>query len=335
MKISFQSAPAAANESGGLGVPYAPARRHLAQWRWRLLVLLVLSPLLVFLGRLLHGAVWAEMPGFVIIGQAIVKAPMPGRLVRAPGAGTVVHAGETIGELANDVLENEHRVLTRQRERVLQFVEPPVEPSAQIPLLRELAHQHRKHYDSLRVLMQRGAATEAEVAGAHARLAATLGQLRSLEQEYALARRHQRPPGPPPPPARLLEVEARLQSLQLKAPASGVVAQVFGNEGEWFNEGAEIIDIRIDRPARIEVYVEPEWARHAKVGQRATIVFLDGYAHRGRVTEVKMSAQRLPADRANPLTVRRHSIIAMLEPEGRLPEPYRIHLLPVNVRFDL
>jgi len=48
-----------------------------------------------------------------------------------------------------------------------------------------------------------------------------------------------------------------------------------------------------------------------------------------------MSAQRLPADRANPLTVRHHSIIAMLEPEKPLPQGYRIHILPVNVQFDL
>ena len=36
MKIDFASAPAAANLVNGLSVAYAPARRPLARWRWRL-----------------------------------------------------------------------------------------------------------------------------------------------------------------------------------------------------------------------------------------------------------------------------------------------------------
>jgi hypothetical protein len=182
--------------------------------------------------------------------------------------------------------------------------------------------------------MAAGAATQAEVAGSYAELSATEGQLASLAQEYAV-RNARKPVNPAPPSARQAEVEAKLQSLKLKAPASGIVAQVFGNRGEWINENTEVIDIRLDRPARIEVYVEPSSARYATIGQWATINFLDGYTVRARVNEVKMSAQRLPADRANPLTVRHHSIIAMLEPEQSLPESYRIHVLPVNVRFDL
>jgi multidrug resistance efflux pump len=334
MKIDFHTppSPTAAN---GLGVRYAPAKRQLAQWRWRLLLLLVLSPLLVFLGRLLYGAVWADMPGFVMMEQTIVKAPLAGRLVRAPLPGTYVQAGDTIAELVNDVLENEYQVLTSQRERVIQYVEPPVQPSAQIPLLKALLQHRRQQYATLRQLLAQGAATRAEVTASFAQLATTEGQLRGLEQDYAVAASLQRPAPPPPPPARLLEVQARLQSLKLKAPSSGVVAQVFGSKGEWLNENTEVIDIRLDRPARIEVYVEPAWAKYAIVGHWATIHFLDGYSQRARVKEVKMSAQRLPADRANPLTVRHHSIIAMLEPVGALPQPYRIHLLPVNVQFDL
>ncbi|MET0982508.1 MAG: HlyD family efflux transporter periplasmic adaptor subunit [Telluria sp.] len=335
MKIDFASAPAAANLANGLSVAYAPAKRHLAKWRWRLLVLLVLSPLLVFLGRLLYGAVWADMPGFVIMEQTIVKAPLAGRLVRAPQAGTQVRAGELIAVLSNDLLENEHRLLLARRERVLEYVEPPVLRPPRIAALRAVVTHRRQQYEALRNLMAGGAATSAEVAASYAQLAQAEGELKTLEQEYAAALRQPRPPLPPPPPARLVEVEARLQSLQLKAPASGIVAQVFANKGEWINENAEVVDIRLDRPARVEVFVEPSWARYATVGRRATIHFLDGYTHRAQVREVKRSAQRLPADRANPLTVRHHSIIAMLEPSGPLPERDRIHVLPVHVQFDL
>jgi biotin carboxyl carrier protein len=335
MKIDFASAPTATTLVNGLSVAYAPAKRQLARWRWRLLVLLVLSPLLVFLGRLLYGAVWADMPGFVIMEQTIVKAPLAGRLVRAPAVGIQVKEGDLIAILANDPLENEHRLLLTRRERALGYVEPPVLRPPRIPALRALVAHRRQQYRALRTLMAAHAATSAEVAASYAQLAQADGELETLEQEYGAALRASPAPVPPPPPARLVEVEARLQSLQLKAPASGIVAQVFANKGEWINENAEVVDIRVDRPALVEVYVEPSWARYATVGRWATIHFLDGHTHRARVREVKRSAQRLPADRANPLTVRHHSIIAMLEPDGPLPESYRIHLLPVHVQFDL
>ena len=125
MKIDFSSAPAAANLMGGLSVAYAPAKRQLAKWRWRLLVLLVLSPLLVFVGRLLYGAVWADMPGFVIMEQSIVKAPLAGRLVSAPAVGTQVRAGEVVAGLAHHVLENGHRPLLAGRVRGFRYARPP------------------------------------------------------------------------------------------------------------------------------------------------------------------------------------------------------------------
>jgi HlyD family secretion protein len=334
MKITFNHPPMVAHETNGLTVRYAPSKRLIANWRWRVLVLLVISPLLVFLARLMYSTLWADMPGFIIMDQAVLKAPLSGRLMKSPSVGTYVKEGETIVELENDLLANERRVLMNQRERAAQFVEPTMPPPAQLPVLRSLVEHRRKNFDTLRGLMSAGAATQAEVAGSYAELAATQAQLKQVEQEYA-AQNVRLPARLPPPSARLSEVEARLETLKLRAPGSGVVAQVFGTHGEWINENTEVIDIRLDRPARIEVYVEPSWAKYAMVGHWATVKFLDGYSQRARVKEVKMSAQRLPADRANPLTVRHHSIIAMLETEQPLPESYRIHVLPVNVQFDL
>jgi multidrug resistance efflux pump len=334
MKINFDSPPAAPNLAGGLAVPYAPAKRQLARWRWRLLVLLVLSPLLLFAARLLYDTLWAQMPGFVMLDQSLVKAQVAGRLVRAAAPGSTVRAGQVVAELSNDLIENEYRLLAAQRQRVLGYVEPRPQASAQLPALRALARHQRERSDALRALVGRGAATQAELDAALARLADTTARVNGLEQEYAMAAR-QYHVEQPPPPARLLELQTRRQFLKLRATADGTVAQVFGSEGEWINENAEVLAIRPDQRARIEVYVDPEWARYARPGQWATVHFLDGYSQRARVKEVKMTAQRLPADRANPLTVRHHSVIAMLEPEGPLPEAYRIHVLPVNVRFDL
>jgi len=52
MKISFQKKDKDPAMVQGLRVPYAPARRKAAQWRWYVILLIVSSPLLFFLFKM-------------------------------------------------------------------------------------------------------------------------------------------------------------------------------------------------------------------------------------------------------------------------------------------
>lgn len=334
MKIKFPSLAFPPSAMTRMAVRYAASKRQLVLWRWRILGLLVTSILLIVLGRLLYG-LWADMPGFVVVDRAIVRTPLAGRLVSAPPLGAQVKAGDTIAELVNDVLASERVVAPSQRERARPYVEPRAQPTAQIAALTVLAQHRRRQHQTLRSLMAAGAATRAEVAGAEAQLAETEAQLRSLRQESASALAARAQAAAAPPQARIVEVGARMQSLKLRAPESGKVAQVFGRHGEWINENSEVIDIRPERPARIEVRVEPSRAKYATVGRWATVTFLDGRARRAWVREVRMGAQRLPGDSAGPSALRQYAIVAVLQPERPLPPSEQLHLLPVTVRFDL
>lgn len=340
MKISFKQPPTAF-ETNGLAVHYAPSKRTLPSWRWRVLVVLVLAPLLLFLARLLYDAIFVSMPGFVAVDHSLVKTPQAGRLIQSAAQGERVRAGDTIAVLRNELLESQRDALQaslaqtqRRAQAQAQAQATASSPAAPNPAARPLLALRDGQYRNLRALVDMGAATQAELDEAYAAL---------------LQARRDTAPAPvraAPPPApdgaqqgvlseRLAEVEARIRTLRLVAPRDGMVTQVFPKAGEWLAENAEVADVRAQHAPKVEVYVDPAAASDATVGNWATIRFLDGYTHRAMVAEVKATAQRLPADRANPLVVRHHSLIAMLDPVPALPERYRINILPVDVRFDL
>lgn len=338
MKIRFSSDPIVAHETNGLAVRYASSKRQIANWRWRVLVLLVMTPLIIFLGRLLYGAVWADMPGFIVMEETVLKVPVSGKIVSTAQVGQEVQAGDTIVELRNDVLENEYATLLENRKKALlpaAFVRAAFDETSEAAMAEvQGLHQLRKEqYAVISDLAQQNAATDAEVVAAFMGMTNASRDLRAAKTRLIRPMRTVAALETARNP-RISEVGVMLESLKIKATENGIVAQVFGKQGEWLMAGAEVALLRLQRPARIEVFVEPAWAKYATVNSWATVSFLDGYSHRARVSEVKMQAQRLPPDRANPLTVRHHSVVVLLEPEKGLPEQYRVNVLPVNVQFD-
>ena len=78
MKITFRSPKSAApDRERGLRVPYAPAKRRMARWRWYLILLLVSAPLLFVFGQLFLSLVFVSAPGIVVLQRVPVNAAMP------------------------------------------------------------------------------------------------------------------------------------------------------------------------------------------------------------------------------------------------------------------
>ncbi|HEY4540769.1 MAG TPA: hypothetical protein VIG66_00165 [Noviherbaspirillum sp.] len=338
MKIRFSSDPQVAHETNGLAVRYAASKRQIANWRWRILVLFVLAPLMIFAARQLYSAVWADMPGFIVMDETVMRAPVGGRIVSTVQVGQAVRAGDTIARLSNEVLEKEYATLLENEKSAR-----PVTPTSAVrhagsqdvlDEAREMVELRREQYTKISELAEQSAATQAEVAAA---FVALMNAQRDLRDARAQTAGGTMPVSARPAlrrDPRIAEVEAMLEALQIKATDSGMVAQVFAKQGEWVMPNAEVATLRLQKPAKIEVFVEPSWAKYATVGSWASVKFFDGYAHRARVREVKLQAQRLPPDRANPLTVRHHSVVVLLEPDQSLPAQYQVNVLPVNVQFD-
>ncbi|KFI05631.1 HlyD family efflux transporter periplasmic adaptor subunit, partial [Massilia sp. BSC265] len=294
---------------------------------------------LLFLARVVYDAVFASMPGFVAIDHSLVKTPLAGRLVHSVAQGDAVRAGDTVAQLRNELLESQRDALRaslaaarRRMQAQTAAGAPPAAPPN--PAAQPMLALRQSQYRSMRDLVDEQAATQSELDEAYVALLQARGHTAAVASRIAAS------PAPDDTQfaalaERLADVEARIAALRLVAPRDGMVSQVFPKTGEWLAENTEVADVRARRAPKVEVYVDPASASEASVGKWATIRFLDGYTHRAMVAEVKTTAQRLPADRANPLVVRHHSVIAMLDPVPALPDRYRINILPVDVTFDI
>ena len=64
MKITFRPPKSVTpDREHGIRVPYAPAKRAVARWRWYLIVLLVAAPLLYLVGQLFYTLVFVKARG--------------------------------------------------------------------------------------------------------------------------------------------------------------------------------------------------------------------------------------------------------------------------------
>ncbi len=166
MKIQFKQPPTAF-ETNGLAVQYAPSKRDLPSWRWRVLVILVLAPLLVFLARVIYRSIFVTMPGFVTIDHTVIKTPLAGRLVQSVHVGENVRAGDVIAQLQNQVLDSQLDALTtalaaaRQRAKATRDTDAH---AARVAALRAsalpLLRLRQQQYDNVRYLVDMRAATQ-------------------------------------------------------------------------------------------------------------------------------------------------------------------------------
>ena len=83
MKINFDAPPTSAQETNGLEVRYAAAKRRVPRWRWYLLLAMVLVAPAYLLVRFGIAYWWVSTPAQVVLEQATLRAPAAGGL-RAP-----------------------------------------------------------------------------------------------------------------------------------------------------------------------------------------------------------------------------------------------------------
>src|SRR5882757_1621439 len=106
MKVRFVKPEASdPNRDRGIEVPYAPGKRHLARWRWYLILLVVSSPFLFFVGKFLYSSVLIQAPGFVAQEQITVRSSSQGYVDQVfVKSLDEVREGQPVAQLVNGAL---------------------------------------------------------------------------------------------------------------------------------------------------------------------------------------------------------------------------------------
>lgn len=347
MKIRFnQPEQRIPDDDRGIRIQYGEAKRPRKQWRWYLILIVSSFPLLYLIGLVLQEMIIVKADGRITVPHIIVRASVDGfvRQVFVKSLHTVIE-GEELAILENLPLEDGFQRLTTEinflngEKNKLQHQSDntTLQPMSLLKFSQEQEkfYQNRLHqYESL---FKQGAATQAEVATAR-------NQYHSALENLVLYERSQR--RDLGFPAETLQMASRINQLTLeleqikvqrkqlllRAPAAGLIAELFVLPGEYLGRGQPLLDIIFPEKAYISAFIPPKHQDYAVIDRIVTVTFPNGDTAKARITAIPGVTQKSLGDSISLLETPRSTILAHME----FVDPVEIQLIngmPVDIRF--
>jgi len=347
MKIRFHDRHRHPTRQGRLEVPYAPAKRPVSPWRWRLLVLLVLSPLLYFVASTAYSWLLVEAPAVLTLQKAVVTSPVTGIVARLPiRQGARVRAGEPLCRVED--LQAQERLLRLQTALTAlrdETTPPEVRQrlealEAQRRLAAEMVAYLEQREETVRFLLGTGAATLADLNNVTSRLQNARYGLLQAENELESWRVTRIVQPAAEKQRRMQELETEIAALEARqithevtAPAPGYVLEVHTSAHARILAGEPIATLGSPEETWFTLYLAPdaldridlEAAAQARLPDRSTIPV--------RLESRPLAADRLPAGLANPMTGRDQRLLVRALPLHPVPPRFQVEGLPVTIRF--
>lgn len=303
MKINFNRKPTEPDIEGNLRVPYAPAKRKLFQFRWYLILALVVSPFVYVFWSALMGWFMVDAPGYVEIPTYQMFAPQ--------------HS------VVNKILVKENEVVEKGV-ALIQLIRP--EGEKRLEILRdetynpspkdlyskqvELVRKTLKDYEALYKL---GAATIGEVDAARLRLL----QVMSMDQRWL---------------TQLADTELAAQNILIKALNNAIVIRIETKEGVNVQRGDPLITIQETTKPRVIALLAPRFALYAHPGQMATVKWDSGLEVEATVLFEGTVSSQIPEKMRN-FKNQNQGVVVQLELRSNIPGELAVDSLPVKVKF--
>lgn len=347
MKIRFnQPEQRMPDDDRGIRIQYGEAKRPRKPWRWYLILIVSSLPLLYLIGLVLQEMLIVKADGRITVPHIIVRASVDGyvKQVFVESLHTVIE-GEELAILENLPLEDSFQRLTteinflNEEKNKLQLRSGNTTLQS-MPLLKfaqeqEKFYQNRLHqYESL---FKQGAATQAEVATARNQYH---GALENLVLHGRSQRRDQGFPAEIFQTANrisqlsleLEQIKAQKEQLLLKAPAGGLITELFVQPGEYLGRGQPLLDIIFPEKAHISAFIPPKYLDYVVIDQIVTVTLPNGETAKARISSIPGVTQKTPVDGINLLEYPRSAILAHMEFINPV-ETQLINGMPVDIRF--
>jgi multidrug resistance efflux pump len=350
MKISFQKKDKDPTVAQGMRIPYAPARRRAAQWRWYLILLIVSSPLLFFLFKMVKSFVVVDASGIVSLERVAVNSMSTGVLeTLLVETGQDVHRGDVLARLYDARLDGQKALLESELDA---FRRPPALQDnareqlilSRLKLAKEILTTRSQYLQNVAFLIGQGAATVAELDLARDRRNQAQMDYDQVRFERRMLQDDRSRPTPGMNMAAAesgrLQIMAKIKALEQEqsmldqvAAYNGRILDVFAVQGQALSPGAPILLLgRSDKPS-VVAYLAPKYIKYAQIGRYATVTLPDGQKLKARVRENANLTKRLPADLSSPIGSRDLMLLVNLELLTPLPDIQWVDGLPVSVRF--
>lgn len=303
MKINFNRKPTEPDVEQNLKVPYAPAKRKLFQFRWYLILALVVSPFVYVFWSALTGWFMVDAPGYVEIPTYQMFAPQ--------------------ASVVNKILVKENEAVEKGAE-LIQLIRP--EGEKRLEILREETYNPspkalygkqvelvRKSLKDYEALYKSGAATIGEVDAARLRLL----QVMSMDQRWL---------------TQLADTELSAQNIVIKAPNNSIVIRIETKEGISVQQGDPLITIQEATKPRVIALLAPRFALYAHPGQKASVKWESGLEVEATVLFEGTISSQIPEKMRN-FKNQTQGIVVQLELHSDIPGTLAVDSLPVKVKF--
>ncbi len=339
------------NRDRGIKVPYAPAKRQQARWRWYLILLVVSSPLLYFTGKIVWSTVVVEAPAVISQEQITVRTSGQGYVDAVyVKPMTEVTAGTPLVSLRNpdlstriEQLRAELRTLEGVKSTSGSYHTSTVNLEDQLQIANQQRDQQSERLMTVEELYNQGAATGAELASARNEYQQSSAKIAQVHQEMSTLNK-------PPDNTAGQEMKAHIASLQseiagmekqnesllVTAPSAGRVVDLTIVKGDQLAVGGKVAMIAPEgSELHIDAYVPPKYSKYARKGLRATVIFPDGHRRQATVTDVPEVTQEVPSAHPEMFGSREVGVLVRMEfLDHGSGQATLTDGLPVTVRFD-
>jgi multidrug resistance efflux pump len=341
MKIRFDS-PKKQNPlyDGGMKVPYAPAKRAQAAWKWYAVVFLTASPLLFFLFKIIVSYVFVSSPAIVTMVKIDLNAPASGVITKVHvRTGDPIGVGSPVADISDPGAADRVRALTTEREGLRRGndTRPAYERlKREIRLAENVQERQSAYLGQVRYLFSKGAATSAEVALAESRYDQARLEVSRARADYESTGTAG---GGIVKGSRMEALETDIESAEkqvnfpFNSPAAGTVCDLYVSENQNIARGAPIAKIMVPGQYSITAYIAPSHINRARKGKKVTIKLPDNRILAGYVASDPKTAGSLPPGLSDSFTDIRQALETTLVIPEPLPEVYRIDGLPLTVYF--
>lgn len=325
----------------GFKVEYAGAKRTGFRWRWRFMLLLVVSPILIWGWLVLQEQVLTRAEGILTTEPIQMRASKSGFVTNvAVMPSDKVTAGQQVFDLTSPEIDRKIKHWQESLDELLAYRE------RMITELQTVLEDYGRKLEASRAKQDAFADRYRQLAEKGLFKLADQMQLNEMRRELSEDERQQ-----------LVDLE-RLESLRftndladeirdlklqiavaevqqaqldIRVNQDGVVNRLYVKQGEYVSEGDPLIELsNYDQPV-INVFLKPERMEYAQIGREVVIILPDRSRYDGVVHEPPQIAETIPASLAGPFEGSRRAIkivVAFRE----LPEAW-VEGLPVKVRF--
>jgi multidrug resistance efflux pump len=354
MRISFSADKKNdATIENNVKLPYAASKRAFPQIRWILILIIVGSPFIMLLGKILLDWIFVTSPGMIWMEKKTINSIEAGTVEKVfYHRGDMASPDTVMFRVKRKIPENRlEQIALLEAERDAanmglenEFASPAVH-SRDISDEIQLAYQSVAYFEQVRGntkwLMDQGAATRAEMDVAENKLREAKASLAALTSSSAIPAINSATPAVNP--VRSAQVEQSIKSFKkmtgeffdIKSGQGGKVNSVFVTEGQSFSAGEPLAVVANTEQVHIVTYVDPADFKKINIGTIATVKILGtGRKIKAVVEQPAVAADNVPSgisEKFYPITMRGVNIfLKVIDP---LPEEEKIEGLPVVVEW--